>query len=74
MYVFIFFSMVCSHARLRITLIIRRTGYFTLAGVALTNATDISTAHTLENRKQFKEKAGTGERSKTEIVKKQGWR
>ena len=40
LYVCIVFSMVCSRARLRITLTVRRTAHFTQAGVALTNAVD----------------------------------
>ena len=66
MYVCIVFSMVRSHARLRITLTVQRTAHFTQAGVAPTNAADSSIAHTLwKKRKQIKEKVGTGERSQT---------
>ena len=55
--------MVRSHARLRITLTARQTGPFTRAGVALTNAADGCIAHTpWKERKQIKEKAGTGEK------------
>ena len=64
-----------SRARLRITLTARRTGHFTQAGVALTNTAESIIAHThthtpWKKRKQIKEKAGTGERSKTERVEK----
>ena len=46
MYVCCCFSMVRSRTRLRITLTARRAGHFTWEGEALTNAMDISIAHT----------------------------
>ena len=41
------FSMVHSRARLRIALTAQRSAHFTWVGVALTNTTDSSIAHTL---------------------------
>ena len=63
---YVSFSMVRSHARLRITLTARRTTHFTRVGVSLTNPADSSIAHTPWKKK---EKAGMGERSQTESVR-----
>ena len=56
MYVCIYsFLLVRSRARLRLTLTARRTAHFMWAGVALTNATECSIAHTpYKKRKQIK--------------------
>ena len=52
--------MVCSRARLRITLTARRTGHFMWAGVALTNTADSSIVHTHLGRKTNEREGGIG--------------
>ena len=75
MYVCIVFSMARSRTCLLrtclLTLTSRRTAHFVWAGVALTNATDSSIAHIpRKKRKQIIEKAGMGERTRQNELKK----